>query len=366
MGSVRSLFLVAAALVLGLTATPVANAAPEALLDQVLADAVTDDGLPGAIAVVRDGDTVTRHSAGVSDVATGAGFGQDTYVRVGSISKTFVAAAILQLVAEGKVDLDAPIETYLPGRVRGAGIDPNAITVRLLLRHQSGLPEYFDSVTDVPAEPVSGDQLLDMALAHPAQFAPGTAMVYTNTNYIVAGLLIEAVTGTPAADEVTRRVIVPLGLRHTYFPRAEDTGLRSPFARGYEMEHGVRTDVTAFNASAAGMAGSLVSTNEDITLFLTALLAGRVVPSPQLADMMDTVEHTANGPGFRYGLGLASIDLPCGVRVWGHGGDIEGFHSLVVKPQNGPALAMTVTQSPEADDVLDDPRGAATQAFFCP
>ncbi len=367
MGSVRAPFFVAALLALGLTATPTANAEPEArlaALDEVLTQAVTED-LPGAVAVVRDGDTLTRHSAGVSDVTTGAGFAPNTYVRVGSISKPFVAATILQLAAEGMVDLDARIETYLPGRIRGAGIDPTRITVRHLLRHQSGLPEYFDATTDVPTEPATGDQLLEMALARPAQFAPGTAMVYTNTNYVIAGLIIEAATGTPATAEVTRRVIAPLGLRDTYFPAPEDTGLRSPFAHGYELEDGVRTDVTDFNASAAGVAGSLVSTNEDISAFLTALLAGRVVPPAQLRQMMATVEDPANGPGFRYGLGLASIDLPCGVRVWGHGGDIDGFHSLVLKPIDGAALAMTVTQSPEADDVLDDPRAAATEALYC-
>lgn len=358
MGPVRKPSLVAAVLVLALIATPVARAVPEAPLDRALADAVID-GLPGAIAAVRDGDTVTRHSAGASDVTTGAAFAPNTHVRVGSITKTFVASTFMQLVGEGRIDLDASVETYLPGRIRARGIDPRAITVRQLLRHQSGLPEYFDDVTQVPTEPVTGDQLLDMALTRPARFTPGEKMVYTNTNYIVAGLIIEAVTGTPAADEVTRRVIAPLGLRDTYFPGPGDTALRPPFAHGYELEYGVRTDVTDFNASAAGMSGSLVSTNEDVATFISALLAGRVVPSPQLADMMDSVEH--NRPGSRYGLGLASIDLPCGVRVWGHGGDIEGFHTLMVAPQGGPALAVTVTQDPETDD----PRERAVEAFYC-
>jgi D-alanyl-D-alanine carboxypeptidase len=120
--------------------------------------------------------------------------------------------------------------------------------VRQLLRHQSGLPEYFDDETPPPVEPTTGDQLLDMALTRPAQFPPGTAMKYTNTNYIAAALVIEKVTGRPAVDEITRRTIAPLGLSDTYFPAPGDTGLRPPFAHGYEVEDGRRTDVTGVTA----------------------------------------------------------------------------------------------------------------------
>jgi D-alanyl-D-alanine carboxypeptidase len=115
--------------------------------------------------------------------------------------------------------------------------------VRQLLRHQSGLPEYFEADSDRNVGPMTADQPLDLALVKPAQFTPGTAMKYTNANYIVAGLM-EAVTGTPAAEEVTRRTIAPQGLADTYFPTPDDTGLRAPFAHGYEIVDGRRTDVT--------------------------------------------------------------------------------------------------------------------------
>jgi D-alanyl-D-alanine carboxypeptidase len=152
---------------------------------------VATDDLAGGMAVVRDGPNVSHYAAGYSDVDTRAGFAPQTHIRAASITKTFVAATILQLVAEGKVDLDAPIERYLPGRIRGEGIDVNVITIRQLLRHQSGLPEYFDEESPPPTEPATADQLLDAALTRPAQFTPGMAMKYTNTNYIIAGLLIE-------------------------------------------------------------------------------------------------------------------------------------------------------------------------------
>ena len=343
-----------------------ANPQHSAVAD-ALTRVVTRDDLAGGIVVVREGNDVTRYSAGHSDLDTRAEFVPRTHVRVASITKPFVAATILQLVAEGKVDLDASIETYLPGRIRGPGIDANAITVRQLLRHQSGLPEYFDADTKPPAEPVTGDQLLDAGLARLMQFTPGSAIKYTNTNYVIAGLLIEKVTGHSAADEITRRIIAPLGLSDTYFPASGDKGLRAPFAHGYLTVDGNRRDGTAFNASAAGMAGSLISTNEDTSAFISALLDGRVVPPEQLREMMDTVDWTDAGDGFRYGLGLTSIDLDCGVKVWGHGGDIEGYHSLMMKAFGSPAVSMTLTQDPPStDSIADDPRAEVLNAVYCP
>ena len=344
-----------------------ADAQPAAGVDNALSQVVARDELAGGVAVVRDGTDITRFSAGYSDVDTRAGFAPQTHVRAASITKTFVAATILQLVAEGKLDLDTSIETYLPGRIRGEGIDAKAITVRQLLRHQSGLPEYFDADTKPPVEPVSGDQLLDAALTRRAQFAPGSAIKYTNTNYVIAGLLLEKLTGHPAVDEITRRIIVPLGLSDTYFPAPGDTGLRAPFAHGYEVVDGNRKDATVFNASAAGMAGSLVTTNEDTSAFITALLDGRVVPPAQLREMMNTVDWTDAGPGFHYGLGLTGIYLECGVTVWGHGGDIDGYHSLMAKGFAGPAVSIAFTQSPpETDSLASDPRAEVLNAVYCP
>jgi D-alanyl-D-alanine carboxypeptidase len=124
--------------------------------------------------------------------------------------------------------------------------------------------------------------------------------------------------------------------------------------------------VTTFNASAAGMAGSLVSTSEDTSAFMTALLDGRVVAPAQLRDMMNTVDWTDAGPGFHYGLGLTGIDLDCGVKVWGHGGDIDGFHSLMAKGFGGPAVSVSFTQDPpETESMADDPRAAVLNAVYC-
>lgn len=351
-------------LIIGFAAPP-AHAQPTPL-DAVLAESVAANGLAGAVAVVADGAAVTLSSAGHTDVATGATFTPQTHVRVASITKTFVAAAILQLVSEGRVQLDAPVETYLPGLIRGEGIDGATISVRQLLRHQSGLPEYFDDTTEPPAQPVSPHDLLSQALAKPGA-APGQPVpVYTNTNYIVAGLIIEAVTGRSAADEITRRIIAPLGLTHTYFPAAGDTGLRSPMAHGYELVDGHRQDVTAEEPSGEYMAGSLISTSEDIAAFVTALLDRRVVAPAELAQMTDTVPWPLHGPGFGYGLGLTSIDLGCGVTVWGHGGDLAGYHSVMAKAPGRPAVSATFTQgSPDVTSIANDPRFAVLTSVYC-
>ncbi len=363
--TVRIAAALVGALMVAVSAPP-APAQPSPLA-AVVADAVAADNLAGAVAVIRDGTAVTLSSAGDADVAGRAPFGAQTHVRVASITKTFVAAAILQLVGEGRIRLDAPVETYLPGTLRGDGIDGNAVTVRQVLRHQSGLPEYFDDTTEIPDQPVAAQELLSWALAKKGS-PPGHAVpIYTNTNYVVAGLILEAVTGRPAADEITGRIIVPLGLTHTYFPAPGDTGLRAPMAHGYELVDGRREDVTPAEPSGEYMAGSLISTGEDITAFITALLDGRVVAPPELAQMMDTVAWPLHGPGFRYGLGLTSIDLGCGVTVWGHGGDVAGYHSVMVKAQGRPALSATFTQgSPDVTSIVNDPRFAVLAAVYCP
>ncbi|MFI1866085.1 serine hydrolase domain-containing protein [Streptomyces jumonjinensis] len=189
---------------------------------------VADDEYPAALAAVAGRDGRTRnYTAGVADLRTGAKVPVDGQVRAGSNTKAFTATVVLQLVGEGKVGLDAPIEKYLPDLVRGEGIDGHDITVRQLLQHTSGLPNYTDFLGD-PAEErhtcLQPRTLIDMTLAHKALFAPGTDWSYSNTNTVLAGLLIEKVTGRPLAEQITQRIIVPAGPRKTYFPGVGEQG----------------------------------------------------------------------------------------------------------------------------------------------
>ncbi|MEV0194533.1 serine hydrolase domain-containing protein [Kitasatospora purpeofusca] len=338
-------------------AASTAAAAPRQDVVQQRLDAlVKEDGMPAALATVKGRDGRNRtYTAGVGNLATGAGVPVDGQIRAGSNTKAFVAVVVLQLVAEGKVGLDSNVDTYLPGLLRGDGFDGRTITVRQLLQHTSGLPDYMDAPaladwTTIQYRWFEPRELLDGALAQKARFAAGTGWEYSNTNYLVAGLLIQKVTGRPFGEEVTKRVIDRIGLRRTYVPAAGETALREPHPHGY-----LRTgpdappvDYTAMDSSMAWAAGAVVSTNTDLNTFYGALLAGRLLPAAQLAQMRTTVPAELLGDGVRYGLGIQSRPLTCGGLVWGHGGTSPGFRTRGGVTEDGRAANITVTMIPDA------------------
>ncbi|WP_329572584.1 serine hydrolase domain-containing protein [Kitasatospora sp. NBC_01266] len=345
----------AGALLIG-TAAPLpafAAARPDSV--QLRLDAlVRDDGMPAALATVKDRDGHTRsYTAGVADLTTKAKVPTDGEVRIGSNTKTFTAVVMLQLVGEGKVDLEAPVDTYLPGLLRGDGIDGRRITVHELLQHTSGLPDYLDApefanlatVQDRYFEP---RDLLDQALTQKAHFAPGAQFEYSNTNYVVAGLIIQQVTGRPVGEEITQRVINRIGLRHTSFPAAGDLTIPGPHPHGYSTAPAGQGphDFTDMDSSMAWAAGAMVSTNSDLNQFFAALLAGRLLPPAQLAQMRTTVPADMLGPGVRYGLGLTSTPLSCGGVYWGHGGTTPGYRTRGGVTEDGRAAAIAVTTLP--------------------
>ncbi|MFF1487514.1 serine hydrolase domain-containing protein [Streptomyces sp. NPDC058319] len=348
---------VAAGLALTAMAPTAASAAPRPDVVQQRLDAlVQKDGTPAALATVKGRDGRSRtYTAGVGDLATGSRVPVDGQIRAGSNTKAFTAVVVLQLVAEGKVDLDASVDTYLPGLVRGDGIDGRHITVRQLLQHTSGLPEYMDApaltdFTTIQYRYFEPRELLDGALAQKAHFAPGTQWEYSNTNYLVAGLLIQKVTGRPFGEEVTKRVIDRIGLRHTYVPATGETALREPHPHGY-LNTGPDApliDYTEMDSSMAWSAGAVVSTNTDLNTFYSALLAGRLLPAAQLAQMRTTVPAELLGPGVRYGLGIQSRPLSCGGLVWGHGGTSVGYRTRGGVTEDGRAVDIAVTTIPDA------------------
>ncbi|MEU3566934.1 serine hydrolase domain-containing protein [Kitasatospora sp. NPDC036755] len=315
---------------------------------------VKDDGMPAALASVKGRDGRTRtYTAGVGDLTTGAKVPMDGQIRAGSNTKTFTAVVVLQLVAEGKVGLDSPVDTYLPGLLRGDGIDGRAITVRQLLQHTSGLPDYMEdpSVSDfatIQYRYFEPRDLLDGALALKARFPAGAKFEYSNTNYIVAGLLVQKVTGRPVGEEITKRVIDRIGLRHTYFPTPGDMSIHEAHPHGYyrSSPDAALVDYTEADSSAAWATGAIVSTNTDLISFYTALLGGRLLPAAQLAEMRTTVPAELLGPGVRYGLGLQSKPLSCGGVLWGHGGTTASYRSRNGVTDDGRAAAITVTTVP--------------------
>ncbi|MGX1770983.1 serine hydrolase domain-containing protein [Nocardia brasiliensis] len=329
-------------------------------------DKVVAAGGVGAIATVTgDGKTAVLTS-GESDTATHAKMPAEPLqrTRIGSITKTFTSAVILQLVAEGKVGLDEPIDTYLPGLLTGPGIDGRAITVRQVLRHQSGLPELtkdprideyraaLENRTMTAAEEIA------IALTMPADFAPGARYEYSNTNYIVAGMLIEKITGAPYVGELQRRILVPLELSDTYLPAPGERDIRGPHPKGYAEVDGVVTEVSRIEPSVPWSAGAMVSTGTDLNRFFIALLAGKVVPAAELQQMRAGVPIGDETIDMSYGLGLGSTRLPCGAEYVGHTGGIYGFLTLSGATPDGRAVTYTFNKAPKSDpgfiDLLSD------------
>jgi D-alanyl-D-alanine carboxypeptidase len=257
--------------------------------------------------------------------------------RIGSVTKTFVATVVLQLVAEGKLSLDDTVEQRLPGLV------PNGrrITVRQLLNMTAGLYDYLmDGDRTVLKPYLAGNltytwtprRLVEIAVSHPLKFAPGADWSYCNTCYIVLGLIVERATGHPLATELRRRIFAPLHLRGTTFDVAPRIAGR--YAHGYELDGARLVDVSVFSPSVGWAAGAIVSTADDVARFYRALLGGRLLRADLLRAMETTVDARSVAPGVRYGLGLAKVPLPCGV-AWGHAGGIPGYATWAFSSKDG-------------------------------
>ena len=340
------------------TPSPVATgSASSAEKEQVLSatQSLVDGGFPAALTAVRDKDGNTiGAAAGVGNLETGEAPPLDGEVRVGSNTKTFVAVVILQLVQEGKITLDEPIETYLPGLLHGEGIDGAKITVRQLLQHTSGLPEYTDTVpgeTDIfqiRDNYYSTRDLLDVALSKPAAFEPGSQFKYTNTNYIVLSLLAEKVTHRPLAEQITQRIVEPLGLSHTYYPGPGEEDIRGTHPHGYHRNTPTEDwkDITRMDPSWGGGAGAMISTPSELNKFFQATFDGTLLSQDSIAEMKKTVD-TGGTHGNGYGLGLINYPLSCGGTAWGHGGTIHGYQTYDAVGPDGAAVTIAVTALPQ-------------------
>ncbi|MEU8690041.1 serine hydrolase domain-containing protein [Streptomyces sp. NPDC048665] len=308
---------------------------------------------------------------GVADLRSGRPMNTTDRLRIGSVTKTFTATVVLRLAAERRLSLEAPVERYLPGLIRGHGYDGRRITVRQLLQHTSGLPDYLDApVWDHPERlrhrHFAPRELVADALRLPR---PRQSWHYATTNYLVAGLIVRAVTGHSPESEITRRVIAPLGLHDTYWP-GDDPRLHGPHSHSYfTADDGRRTDGTNWNMTFGGVGGALVSTPADMIRFLTALFGGRLLPAAQLADMRRTVAADPDRlwPGARYGLGLISSPLSCGGTWWGHAGTVPGGHrALVAAGPGGRSVAVALNGIPATLQAEQDFHDVVDKAFCEP
>ncbi|WP_240667535.1 serine hydrolase domain-containing protein [Streptomyces luteoverticillatus] len=330
------------------TFTANASAAPHAAARAAL-DAQVKAGHPGALIQVRDGNGVWNASAGVADLDTGRKRLPEDHIRIGSITKSFTSVVVLQLEAEGRLSLDDTVEKLLPGVVRGNGYDGRAITLRQLLNHTSGVFNYSDDENfehmaregwpehrddaKTPAE------LVATGLSNKPDFAPGKGWNYSNTNYVLAGMIIEKVTGRTYASEVERRVIKPLGLRETTLP-GTSVKMPEPHGRAYSklLLHETNPDAKIWDTTEitntwVWAAGEIISTTGDVNRYFGALLGGKLLPAKQQKELLTTVPTPDKR--YAYGLGLYRMDLPCGGYVWTHGGGVHGSTSEATSSPDG-------------------------------
>ncbi|MFG2332702.1 serine hydrolase domain-containing protein [Streptomyces sp. NPDC048604] len=321
--------------------TAAAQARPE--LQKALRELV-EAGWAGVQLRVNDEAGEWVGSAGVSKLGGHAAPPTDGHFRIGSNTKTFVATLVLQLVADGAIGLDSPVDDHLPE----FGLD-RRITVRMLLQHTSGLfnytGEYYEDGTIVPGIPWQGQEWVDnlfhtyppeelvrLALSKPARFEPGTDWNYSNTNYVLARLLVEKVSGRPFAEEVRRRILSPLGLSGTVVPDASPE-IPEPHAHGYytyEADGEWKTvDVTRANPSWISAAGDMISTTQDLHTFFSALMSGKILAEPLLAEMRSP--H----PKLDYGLGLFVQKTERGDTVYTHNGGFWGWAALMYSSPDG-------------------------------
>ncbi|WP_350275559.1 serine hydrolase domain-containing protein [Kribbella sp. HUAS MG21] len=301
------------AFVAALTAVAVGTCFPSDQLDSL----VTSGSASAALLTVDTSDGSRSDAAGAAQPSG--------YFRIGSVTKTFVATVVLQLVDEGKVELDAPLDRYLPGLV------PNGqnITVRQVLNHRSGIYDYahdagFSTNRWRGTERFrhfEPEELLSVAFGHQPYFGPDEGWHYSNTNYIIAGLLIERLTGRSYGTEITNRILKPLRLADTSLP-GDRPGLPRPHARGYTEVDGRLVDATMMNPSLDWAAGEMISTAQDVNTFFEALLGGRLLTAESLTQMRD---YRAATPLFDYGPGLQRFHLPCGQTIEGHSGQLIGY-----------------------------------------
>jgi CubicO group peptidase (beta-lactamase class C family) len=314
------------ALLLVLTASAAAQPLPAPGVVRRVADSlarsfVAERGAPSvAVGMVRGKDTLLLAAYGMADLENDVPASPRSVYRIGSVTKQFAAAAVMQLVEAGKVRLDAPIGDYLPTL-------PDAwrpVSVRQLLNHTSGIPSYTSlgpAWASRWGEVMPPDTIVAMTAGKPMDFAPGTKWSYNNSGYVILGMLIERVTGRSWGDDLRARFAGPLGLDDTRDCRTEPLVPRR--AHGYENQNGQWVNAKFLDMSQPFAAGAICSTVGDLLRWNQALHTGKVV-SAESYRLMTTAEGAARQGPRQYGFGLG-VDSVAGRVAISHGGGIHGF-----------------------------------------
>ncbi|MFD5557580.1 serine hydrolase domain-containing protein [Streptomyces sp. NPDC127068] len=386
----RGIGRAAVATVVGLAtlAVPVASAAAahsdtgtrgfgKADLQRGLDGIVRLDGVVGAEATLVDGGQRTHARSGTAELGTDRPVPHQGYFRMGSNTKTFVSTVILQLVEERRLRLDDTVERWLPGVVQGNGNDGNKITVRHLLNHTAGLPDYVAHVPVLRSaesfqqhryDAYTPHQLVALAMRDRPLFEPGARFSYSNTGYVLAGMIVKQVTGNEWDEEVRTRITEPLRLRNTYSP-GKRFGLPEPHARGYQQFEpgGQLVNSTRLSMTWGDSAGDLVTTSHDLTRFWQGLLGGKLLAPKSLAEMKKTVPAPVEGSTVneRAGLGLFWRGLSCGGGSWGHGGTTLGHLNTNAFTEKGERGAIVLRSTNLARGDRDARTEALLDAALC-
>lgn len=308
------------------TSDKVMDSAITGQLDSIIDAAVNSTGIPGAMVGIWGPDGNYVKVAGVADTATKAPMETDFYHRIGSVTKTFTVTALLQLVDEGKIGLDDPISQYVDGVMEG-----DAISLRHLAGMRSGLVDYTTSEQFVmeylsdPRRAFTPEELVGYVKDLPLQLRPGTTVNYSNTNTVLLGMVIEKVSGSRLSDVIDTKIATPLGMEHTSFPMTN--AFPTPHAQGYTnqtLDESV-TAATDWNPSWGGAAGAMISSLDDMRIWVPALAKGDLLTDDTQKQRLQTVNLSEGDDSSGYGLGLFNSG------GWiGHNGSLPGYKTVSV------------------------------------
>ncbi|MEO5899153.1 MAG: serine hydrolase domain-containing protein [Ilumatobacteraceae bacterium] len=312
-------------------------------------DTLVDLGVPGVVVMVSEGGQSVTVTAGVSDLGAGTAMDAGATFRIASMTKPYTATVVLQLVEEGILHLDDTVEQWLPGIVANG----DEINIRELLHHTSGVADYFDDPA-VLQPYLEGDfehvwtprELVEVADDLGSTSPPGSEWRYSNTNYAIAGLIVEAASGHSLGDEMQARIFDELGLEHTTF--ATSTAFDAHMARGYLLGGDAPIDSTGVYPFPWG-AGNIVSDAADATTFYSALLSGDLLSPSMLAQMLPATDDDV-----MYGLGVMAWRFPCGV-AYGHDGGFAGYSTRSLVLADGRQVVILSNSTTLDDQLTPDP-----------
>lgn len=339
-------------------AEPADPASLEATLLPVVTAQMAKMHIPGLIVSVQTPDRGSWQAAlGVSDVATRAPMDVSDHVRVGSITKSFTATVILQLAQGGRLGLDDPLAPYFPG------VQTNQATIRQALQLTSGIADYttdsfLNALATAPQRVWTPAELVDLIADEPPMFPAGTDWYYSNTNYVMLGIIAEQVTGQPLGRLIAERIFTPLNMSGCSFPDATDAGIAAPSSRGYMLSTRWDrppsppaplpdlVDVTDFNPSWAAGAGQAICTAADLVVWAGALATGALLDPEMQAQRLSL--HPTGDPHAGYGLGVVNIN-----GLVGHNGEISGYMSQAARRESDGTVIVVLSNLMLAPDLTE-------------